>query len=86
MILLFLLSSCAYPDIDTVPDFKDVIITEEDSIELCKMNNPYNIPSKVKVLVHVVPKPTYKYKYINNNYKRLKCFEVLDINTNRYGL
>ena len=41
MILLFLLSSCAYPDIDTVPDFKDVIITKEDSIELCIMNNPY---------------------------------------------
>ena len=41
VILLFLLSSCAYPDIDTVPDFKDVIITKEDSIELCKINNPY---------------------------------------------
>ena len=41
MILLFLLSSCAYPDIDTVPDFKDVIITKEDSIELCLMNIPY---------------------------------------------
>ena len=30
-----------YPDIDTVPDFKDVIITKEDSLELCKMINPY---------------------------------------------
>ena len=69
VILLFLLSSCAYPDIDTVPDFKDVIITEEDSIEFCKMNNPYISPSNV-----------------DNNYKRLKCFEVLDINTDRYGL
>jgi hypothetical protein len=26
------------------------------------------------------------YKYISNNYKRLKCFDILDINTNRYGL
>jgi hypothetical protein len=82
VILLFLLSSCAYPDIDTTPDFKDVIITDEDSIELCKINNPYNSPSKV--LISVVPVPTYR--YISNNYKRLKCFEVLDINTNRYGL
>ena len=82
VILLFLLSSCAYPDIDTVPDFKEVIITKEDSIELCKINNPYNSPSKV--LISVVPVPTYR--YISNNYKRLKCFEVLDINTNRYGL
>ena len=80
VILLFLLSSCAYPDIDTVPDFKDVIITEEDSIELCKINNPYISPSKV--LITVVPVPTYRH----NNYKRLKCFEILDINTNRYGL
>ena len=42
MILLFLLSSCAYPDIDTVPDFKDVIITEEESMDLCKINNSDN--------------------------------------------
>ena len=63
--LLFLLS-CGYPDIDTVPDFKDVIITEEDSIEFCKMNNPYISPSNV-----------------DNNYKRLKCFEKLNKVTNR---
>ena len=91
VILLILLNSCAYPDIDTTPDFKDVIITVEESIELCKMNNPYInpsdiSPSKIKVLVYVAPKPTYRYKYIDPNYKRLKCFEVLDINTNRYGL
>ena len=42
LIFLFLLVSCAYPDIDTVPDFKDVIITEEESIDLCKINNSDN--------------------------------------------
>ena len=31
--------SCGYPDIDSVPDFKDVNITEEESIDLCKINN-----------------------------------------------
>ena len=42
VILLFLLSSCAYPDIDTVPDFKDVRITQEESIDLCKIDNSDN--------------------------------------------
>ena len=82
MIFLFLLSSCAYPDIDTVPDFKDVIITKEDSIELCKIKNPYTGPSKV--LIDVFPTPTYR--YMHNNNERLKCFEILNINTKRYGL
>ncbi len=100
MIFLFLLSSCMYPDIDTVPDFKDVIITEEDSLELCKMINPYekskyyispsNVliisPSKVSISVSGYAFPVETYKYISNNYKRLKCFDILDINTNRYGL
>ena len=96
VILLFLLSSCAYPDIDTTPDFKDVIITAEESIELCKMNNPYIkskyyfSPSNVliinpsKVLISVVPGPTYR--YISDIYNRLKCFEILNINTKGYGL
>ena len=39
LILLFLLSSCGYPDIDTVPNFKDVNITEKEAIDLCKINN-----------------------------------------------
>ena len=42
LIFLFLLSSCEYPDIDTVPNFKDVKITEEESIDLCKINNSDN--------------------------------------------
>ncbi len=98
VILLFLLSSCAYPDIDTVPDFKDVIITKEDSIELCTKRNPYIkskyyiSPSNVliinpkKILITAVPALTYRYINSNYNYERLKCFEVLDININRYGL
>ena len=67
IILFFLLSSCVYPDIDTVPSFKEVEITEEELMELCKLKNPYN-------------------KYTKNNYKRLKCFEKLNINLHRYGL
>ena len=42
LIFLFLLSSCGYPDIDTVPNFKDVSITEKEAIDLCKINNSDN--------------------------------------------
>ena len=42
LIFLFLLSSCGYPDIDSVPEFKDVSITEEEAIDLCKINNSGN--------------------------------------------
>ena len=42
VILLFFLSSCVYPDIDTVPDFKDVNITEKEAIDLCNINNSDN--------------------------------------------
>ena len=42
LIFLFFLISCAYPDIDSVPDFKDVKITEEEAIDLCKINNSDN--------------------------------------------
>ena len=41
-IFLFLLVSCTYPDIDTVPGFKDVKITEEESMDLCEINNSDN--------------------------------------------
>ena len=31
--------SCGYPDIDTVPDFKNLALTKEESIDLCKLTN-----------------------------------------------
>ena len=39
LFLFFFLFSCGYPDIDSVPDFKDAIITKEESIDLCKLSN-----------------------------------------------
>ena len=42
MILFFLVSSCAYPDIDAIPDFKDLSLTIEESIDLCKLINTDN--------------------------------------------
>ena len=42
VVLLFLLNTCSYPDIDTVPDFKNMQITIQESIELCKLSNSDN--------------------------------------------
>ena len=38
----FILLSCVYPDIDSVPDFEDLVITKEESIDLCKLTNTDN--------------------------------------------
>ena len=37
IILFFFLISCGYPDIDSVPDFKNLEITKEESIDLCEL-------------------------------------------------
>ena len=33
--LLSILISCGYPDIDNVPDFKDIKLTDEEIIDYC---------------------------------------------------
>ena len=38
-IILFLIISCSYPDIDTVPDFSSLYVSMQDSIDLCKISN-----------------------------------------------
>ena len=45
ILFFFLLISCAYPDIDSVPDFNDnkLEISEEEAIDLCKLSNTNNI-------------------------------------------
>lgn len=42
LILFILLSSCGYPDIDSVPDFKNLTLSKEESIDLCKLLNTDN--------------------------------------------
>lgn len=39
LFFIFFISSCGYPDIDSVPNFENLIITEEEAIDLCKLNN-----------------------------------------------
>ena len=41
-LFFIILFSCAYPDIDSVPDFEDLTITKEESIDLCKLTNTDN--------------------------------------------
>ena len=38
-LLFFFIFSCGYPDIDTVPDFKDTKLTDEELIEYCSISN-----------------------------------------------
>ena len=56
LLIIFILQSCGYPDIDSVPDFKDVKLTEEELFDLCqlsttdktKINNCINKKNKNK--------------------------------------
>ena len=39
LVLLFFIISCSYPDIDSVPNFKDVKLTNEELIDLCQLSS-----------------------------------------------
>ena len=39
LIILIFIISCGYPDIDTVPSFDELNLTEEESIDLCKLSS-----------------------------------------------
>ena len=36
---LFHLVSCGYPDIDSVPSFKELKLSEEELFDLCQLNS-----------------------------------------------
>ena len=38
-LILFLLVSCGYPDIDSVPSFKDLKLSDEELFDLCQLNS-----------------------------------------------
>ena len=44
LILLLLFLSCGYPDIDSVSDFKNIKLTDEELLDLCnnKTSDKYN--------------------------------------------
>jgi hypothetical protein len=37
--ILFLLASCGYPDIDSVPSFKGLKLSDEELFDLCQLNS-----------------------------------------------
>jgi hypothetical protein len=37
--LFFYLNACGYPDIDSVPNFKDLKLTDEELIDLCQLSS-----------------------------------------------
>ena len=39
LFLLIYLSSCGYPDIDNVPDFKNILLTDQEISDYCSINN-----------------------------------------------
>ena len=38
LLLILILSSCGYPDIDNVPDFNEALLTDEEIMDYCKSN------------------------------------------------
>ena len=38
-LLLFLISSCGYPDIDSVPGFNELKLTDEELYDLCQLTS-----------------------------------------------
>ena len=38
-LILLLLVSCAYPDIDSVPNFKDLKLSDEELFDLCQLSS-----------------------------------------------
>ena len=43
-LIILLLFSCGYPDIDSVPDFENIKLTDEELLDLCnpKTSDKYN--------------------------------------------
>jgi hypothetical protein len=37
--VLLILVSCGYPDIDSVPSFKDLKLSDEELFDLCQLNS-----------------------------------------------
>ena len=42
LITFYFLTSCGYPDIDSIPDFNSINLTKEEAIDLCNISNSDN--------------------------------------------
>ena len=50
LLIFIFLTSCGYPDIDSVPNFKDVKLTKQELFDLCQL------PSTDKSLINICSK------------------------------
>ena len=39
LLIIFLIISCGYPDIDSVPDFNDLKLSQEELFDLCQLSS-----------------------------------------------
>ena len=39
ILIIITLFSCSYPDIDSVPDFKDLKLSQEELFDLCQLSS-----------------------------------------------
>ena len=39
LLILFYISSCGYPDIDSVPNFNELKLTDEELFDLCQLSS-----------------------------------------------
>tara|TARA_B100000029_G_C16915546_1_gene719381 strand:+ start:143 stop:334 length:192 start_codon:yes stop_codon:yes gene_type:complete len=49
LLFFFFLSSCGYPDIDSVPNFKELDLTVEEIIDLCQLSS--NDKSEIEICI-----------------------------------
>ena len=78
-----ILSSCKYPDIDTIPDFKDVDLTMKESIELCKISYSNNNQNENLVTDNHLRKIWFIRPDMYENSMIGACFGELNHITNR---
>ena len=86
-LIFSIISSCGYPDIDTVPDFKNLVLTEEEFFDFCKFANDESNELVKCVAQYIKGIPNFKSfdfteeqsiklcKLINtDNMELIKCF------------
>jgi len=59
ILILLILTSCGYPDIDDVPNFNDVNLTQQEIRDYCKNTNSIKINID-KCINHYINKKNYE--------------------------
>ena len=74
--LYLLTSSCSYPDIDSVPDFKNLDLSKEETIELCKLNSKKDNGKFINCIANLYDSetmPNFKFLNISEEYSVKLC-------------